>query len=153
EDLGAKNLSPEELKKLAQLQKRKPGRGGRGGATPPPAPKFSARAKLAELALEPGQRDFFARAIVNRVWHRLFGMGLVSPIDQMHSENAPSHAELLAWLARDLAEHQYDLRRLIKGLVLSKTYSRDSRYEGERWPAGNLFAVAGLRALTPMQLA
>jgi hypothetical protein len=153
DDPGAKALSPEELKKLAELQKRKPGRGGKRGATPPPAPKFSARASLADLALEPGQRDFFARAIVNRVWHRLFGVGLVSPIDQMHSENAPSHPELLAWLARDVAEHKYDLRRLIKGLVLSKTYSRDSRYDGERWPAGNLFAVAGLRALTPMQLA
>ena len=50
---------------------------------------------------QPGERDFFARSIVNRIWHRLFGRGLVMPLDQMHSANPPSHPELLAWLARD----------------------------------------------------
>ena len=63
------------------------------------------------MALEPGERDFFARSIVNRLWHRFFGVGLVMPLDQMHSENPPSHPELLAWLARDTIEHGYDLRR------------------------------------------
>ena len=58
---------------------------------PPPPPKFSARAKLVEVALAPGEREFFARAIVNRIWHRLFGQGLVMPLDQMHSANPPSH--------------------------------------------------------------
>ena len=55
--------------------------------------------------------------------------GLVMPLDQMHSENPPSHPELLAWLARDTVEHGYDLRRLIRGLVLSRAYARDSRWE------------------------
>src|SRR5262245_10022230 len=94
---------------------------------PPPAPKFSARAKLVETALQPGPNDFFARAIVNRMWHRVFGYGLVMPLDQMHSANEPSHPELLQWLARDLVEYRYDLRRLLRGLVLSKAYSRSSR--------------------------
>ena len=62
--------------------------------------------------LQPGEREFFARAIVNRIWYRLFGQGLVMPLDQMHSANPPSHPELLAWLARDMATHGYDLRRL-----------------------------------------
>jgi hypothetical protein len=43
----------------------------------PPRPAFSARAKLVELALKPGQEPFFARAIVNRLWHRFLGYGLV----------------------------------------------------------------------------
>ena len=80
-----------------------------------------------EVVLQPGQNEFFARAIVNRMWHRVFGLGLVMPLDQMHSENPPSHPELLQWLARDLVQHKYDLRRLIRGLVLSETYARDSR--------------------------
>lgn len=122
-------------------------------ASPPPPPKFSARAALAELALQPGQNDFFARSIVNRIWHRLFGLGLVTPIDQMHSENAPSHPELLQWLARDLVAHGYDLRRLIRGIVLSDAYARSSRFEGEKTPPVRSFGVARLRALTPMQLA
>lgn len=120
---------------------------------PPPAPKFSARAKLVEVALQPEDRDFFARSIVNRVWHRLFGRGLVMPLDQMHSANPPSHPELLAWLARDTIEHGYDLRRLIGGLVLSRTYARSSQWQTDDPPRAALFAVASVRALTPMQLA
>lgn len=121
--------------------------------TPPPKPAFSARTQLVELSLEPEQRDFFARSIVNRVWHRLFGVGLVMPLDQMHSENPPSHPELLAWLARDTIEHNYDLRRLISGLVQSRSYSRSSRWESAELPPPRLFAVAEARPLTPMQLA
>jgi hypothetical protein len=121
--------------------------------TPPPPPRFSARAQLVELALQPEQREFFSRSIANRLWHRLFGYGLVMPVDQMHSENPPSHPELLAWLARDTAEHGYDLRRLIRGLVLSRAYARSSRWESGPTPDPKLFAVARVRPLTPMQLA
>jgi hypothetical protein len=120
---------------------------------PPPPPKFSARAKLVEVALQPGERDFFAKAIVNRIWYRLFGQGLVMPLDQMHSANPPSHPELLDWLARDTASHGYDLRRLIRGLVLSGTYARSTRWEGTEAPRLSLFAVAVVRPLTPTQLA
>ncbi|MGO9917758.1 MAG: DUF1549 domain-containing protein [Isosphaeraceae bacterium] len=121
---------------------------------PPPPPSFSARAKLVELALAPTEREFFSRAIVNRLWHRFFGHGLVMPLDQMHSANPPSHPELLAWLARDLATHGYDLRRLIRGLVLSDTYARASRWDGGGpAPRPSLFATALVRPLTQMQLA
>jgi hypothetical protein len=121
---------------------------------PPSPPSFSARAKLVELALAPGEREFFSRAIVNRLWHRLFGHGLVMPLDQMHSANPPSHPELLAWLARDLTTHGYDLRRVIRGLVLSDPYARASRWEGGGDPPRpSLFATALVRPLTPMQLA
>jgi hypothetical protein len=116
-------------------------------------PQYSLRAKLVETALEPGQRDFFARSIVNRLWHRHFGRGLVAPLDQMHSENPPSHPELLQWLARDLVAHGYDLRRVIRGIVLSNAYARSSRWEGDKQPADKYFAVAQVRALTPMQMA
>jgi hypothetical protein len=134
----------EEKKQLDEAKKKK---------VAPPAPKVSARAKLVEVALAPGERDFFARAIVNRLWHRMLGRGLVMPLDQMHSENPPSHPELLAWLARDMVEHRYDLRRLIRGLVLSRAYARSSVWEQGEAPAPKLFAVAQVRPLTPTQLA
>ena len=118
----------------------------------PPAPEVSARARLVEVALGPDGRDFFPRSIVNRTWHRLFGQGLVMPLDQMHSENPPSHPELLDWLSHDLAGHGYDLRRLIRGLVLSHAYARESRAESEN-PDPRLFGVASPRALTPVELA
>jgi hypothetical protein len=147
EEPDAKELSKEEQKKEKEGLER-----SKKDKVPPPPPKFSARAKLVELALGPGDREFFARAIVNRIWHRLFGHGLVMPLDQMHSANPPSHPELLAWLARDVADHGYDLMRLIRGLVLSEAYSRSSRWDGGDQPRPSVFAVALVRPLTPMQM-
>ncbi len=144
----AKPPSKEDQKKEKEALDR-----AKKDKVPPPAPKFSARAKLVEVALQPGDREFFAKAIVNRIWYRLFGQGLVMPLDQMHSANPPSHPELLAWLARDTADHGYDLRRLIRELVLTEAYARSTRWEGKESPRPSLFAVAVVRPLTPMQLA
>ena len=126
---------------------------GKKAKKPPEPPQFSLRAKLVESALAPDQRDFFARNIANRLWHRLHGRGLVMPLDQIHSENPASHPELLQWLARDLAEHGYDLRRMVRGLVLSNTYARGSRWDGDKLPDERLLAVAFVRALAPLQFA
>jgi hypothetical protein len=52
-----------------------------------------------------------------------------------------------------LTTHGYDLRRLLPGLVLSNAYARGSRWEGDKLPPEELFAVAQARALTPMQMA
>jgi hypothetical protein len=147
EDASSKEPTAADMKKEKDaLDKAKTAK------TPPPIPKFSARAKLVDVALEDENADFFARNIVNRMWHRFFGIGLVTPLDQMHSENPPSHPELLSWLARDTAEHEYDLSRLIRGIVLSKAYSRSSRYDSSP-PDTRLFAVAKLKPMTPLQLA
>lgn len=119
----------------------------------PPPPKNSGRAKLLEVSLQPEQRGFFARSIVNRLWARFMGAGLVQPLDQMHSANPASHPELLDWLAEDLVQHNYDLKRLVRGLVLSNTYARSSRWDRGDSPQGNLFAVARVKPLSPQQLA
>jgi len=119
----------------------------------PPPPAFSARAKLAEVALQPKESEFFSRSIANRLWHRFLGYGLVMPLDQMHSENRPSHPDLLAWLARDVANRKYDLRPTIRGIVLSQAYSRSSKWTGDAPPSPTLFAAARLKPLTPMQMA
>jgi hypothetical protein len=133
------------------IKKEKKGKGKQGNTADLPLPKISLRSKLVDLALE--QREFFAGAVVNRTWYRFFGRGLVMPLDQMHSANPSSHPELLQWLARDTVEHGYDLRRLIRGLVLSRAYARSSRWEGEDVPEDKFFAVAQVRGLTPMQMA
>lgn len=133
-----------ELKKRIEEAERK--------KQPPPPPRFSRRAKLVEVALNDEQSRFFARSIVNRIWKRLLGHGLVNPVDQMHSENPPTHAELLEWLARDMVSHNYDLKRLIRGIVLSQAYARNSRWTSGDPPSSDLFAVAPVRPLTPRQL-
>jgi hypothetical protein len=122
--------------------------------TPPEPALFSRRAQLVEVALRPDPNGFFARSFANRNFARLFGRGLVNPLDQMHSENEPSHPELLTWLARDVEAHGYDLKRLLRGLVLSRAYARSSMWDqpGER-PLDRLFAAASVRPLTPMQFA
>jgi hypothetical protein len=140
----AKDEEKKERDRFEQLKREKKA---------PPAPKFSARAKLVEVALQSKEADYFARSIANRLWHRFLGYGLVMPLDQMHSENKPSHPELLDWLARDVATHKYDLRRTIRGIVLSKAYARSSQWTSESIPAPSLFAVGRLKPLTPTQMA
>ena len=121
-------------------------------APPPKPPAFSPRLQLVELALRPADRGFFARSIVNRIWLRLIGHGIVDPPDQMHSANSPSHPELLDWLARDAAEHGYDLKRLIRGIVLSDIYAISSRWTGTgEPPPPETFAVGTVRPLSPRQ--
>lgn len=116
----------------------------------PAAPKQSARKRLVEIALDETNRERFARSIVNRLWLRFYGYGLVMSVDQMHAANEPSHPELLNWLTKDLIAHKYDLKRLITGLVSSRAYARSSEWHGTP-PAKELFAVAPTRPLTPAQ--
>lgn len=83
-------------------------------------PKFSRRQKLAEAVTQ--DNPLLARAMVNRVWAMLMGRGLVHPVDEMDSRHPPSHPELLAWLARDFEAQGYDIRKLVRLIVLSDAY-------------------------------
>ncbi|MEZ6124129.1 MAG: DUF1553 domain-containing protein [Planctomycetaceae bacterium] len=117
-------------------------------------PTFSPRRELADIAVKDDKELFLAKNIVNRTWARLMGIGIVDPPDQMHSGNPPSHPDLLQWLAHDLTAHSYDLKRLIRGIVLSNAYARTSEWSSEaESPAAATFAVAASRPLTPRQLA
>lgn len=117
-------------------------------------PDFRPRDELVELALNDTRDRFFARNVVNRIWARFLGTGIVNPPDQMHSGNVPSHPELLDWLATDLVTHGYDLRRLIQGIVLSEAYARSAEWTlGSEPPPESAFALAQTRPLTPRQLA
>ena len=83
-------------------------------------PKFSRRAALAEAATS--DNPLLAKSFVNHTWAILFGRGIVHPVDEINSKHPASHPELLEWLARDFAAHNYDMRRLIRSLVLSQGY-------------------------------
>ena len=120
---------------------------------PAPAPEFSRRAQLIEIALRENDRDYFSKNLVNRMWNRIYGHGLVMPLDQMHPENPPSHPDLLDWLARDTYINDYNIQRLVRGLILSKTYSQHSVYDGEKRPAKFWFATANVKPMSPRQYA
>ncbi|MFM8537724.1 MAG: DUF1553 domain-containing protein [Planctomycetaceae bacterium] len=117
-------------------------------------PDFSPRRELVEAALKDTEQRFFPRNIVNRIWQRLMGVALVDPPDQMHAGNPPSHPELMDWLTRDLVDHRYDLRRLVRGIVLSDAYARSSRWtSADTPPPPASYALAATRPLTPRQMA
>ena len=95
----------------------------------------------------------FARAFVNRVWAWFFGKGFVDPLDDMHDGRKPVAPALLDALARDFAEHHYDIRHLIRSICNSDAYSLSSRREaGDDERAERFFARARIRPMTPEQL-
>jgi hypothetical protein len=69
---------------------------------------------------------FFARALVNRYWAHFFSRGIVDPLDDMRVTNPPANPELLDALAKDFAEHKFDLKHLIKTICKSRTYQLSS---------------------------
>jgi hypothetical protein len=94
-----------------------------------PAGEQTSRAALARWLTAP-HNPYFARAMVNRTWWRLFGRGIVQPVDDMHEANPPSHPQLLDLLARQFVESGYDLKFLTRAIVLSRAYQRTSRAGG-----------------------
>jgi hypothetical protein len=107
------------------------------------------RAAFARLLTSDRQ---FARAAVNRHWGLLLGRGLVHPLDGFTAARKPSHPELLEALADDFVASGYDVRRLIKSIVLSKPYQRSSKHGGPEGAAGRLFSQAAVAPLLPEQL-
>lgn len=82
---------------------------------------------------------FFARTQANRIWFHMFGRGLVEPDDDFRTTNPATHPELLEELARDLAEHRFDLRHLVRRIASSHTYQLSATpNETNRTDEGNL---------------
>lgn len=85
----------------------------------------SGRLALAKQML---QSPLAARVAVNRVWHHLFGRGIVPSVDNMGVlGQPPSHPELLDHLATQFQKDGWSSKRLIKSLLLSRTYQMSSR--------------------------
>jgi mono/diheme cytochrome c family protein len=122
----------------------------KNSASAPAVPRFSRRAALADAVTR--DNPLLARATVNRVWAMLMGRGIVHPVDLMDSKHAPSHPDLLDWLARDFEQHGYDLKRLIKMIVSTRAYQLDSRPRDGKPAPDDAFARALEKPLSAEQL-
>jgi hypothetical protein len=105
------------------------------GRPQPPAPLDGAPLAIADAGdrreplarwLTSPENPYFTRSIVNRVWANFFGLGLVESVDDLRATNPASNEKLLAGLSSFSVEHGYDLKSLMRLILLSETYRRSS---------------------------
>ena len=100
------------------------------GPAPLGGPKSSGRLELARQIVDPAVDPLLPRVIVNRLWHHLFGQGIVPSVDNFGVlGQPPSHPELLDHLADRFVKEGWSLKRMIRTLVLTDAYRRASRAE------------------------
>ena len=97
-----------------------------GGEAIDVEPGADRRLRFAEW-LTAKNNPFFARAMANVIWRNLMGRGLVQPIDDLRDTNPPTHPALLDALAKELADHNFDQKGLIRLIANSRAYQRSSR--------------------------
>jgi hypothetical protein len=97
------------------------------GCEPLPADQ-SGRLQVAHWLTSP-QNPITSRVFVNRVWHHLIGAGLVKTVDNFGSTgDLPSHPELLDHLAAQFMNEGWSLKKLVRQIVLSRTYRQSSKF-------------------------
>jgi hypothetical protein len=93
------------------------------------------------------QNPLVARVLVNRLWKLMFGQGLVRTLDDFGTQGAPpTHPELLDWLAVEMIDSGWDIKRMVKLMATSRTYQLSSRPSPElerRDPANRWLARQG----------
>jgi hypothetical protein len=120
------------------------------GQIDPQAPREERLRQLAELMTE-RENGRVSRTIVNRLWHRLMGRGIVHPVDAMQTE--PWSADLLDFLAVHLVDNGYDLKSTLRLIATSQAYKSQSVSLDAR-PTNANYVYAGpiARRMTAEQL-
>ena len=74
-----------------------------------------------------------ARVFVNQIWQEFFGKGIVKSAGDFGMQgDLPTHPELLDWLAADFMEHGWDIKRLVKQILMSATYRQSAKTTPEK---------------------
>ena len=84
------------------------------------------RKVLSEWIASP-ENPYFPRHIANIIWAQYMGRGIVEPVDDVRISNPASNPELLDALAKKIVEYDYDLRKIVRDVCLSRTYQITTR--------------------------
>ena len=118
----------------------------------PVSPSLSDRRAAAAAIFTDRHMGRMPRTLVNRIWTRLFGRGLVANPDEM--DGVPWSPAVLDWLASDFVDHGYDIKRLILTILTSRAYSMPAvPRTGEPPTRGYVFAGPEVRRLTAEEFA
>jgi mono/diheme cytochrome c family protein len=97
------------------------------GSDPLAVKRGSGRLELARQMTDPALDPLLPRVMVNRVWHHLFGRGIVASVDNFGVlGEAPTHPELLDYLADRFAKEGWSVKKLLRALALSRAYQMAS---------------------------
>ena len=109
------------------------------------------RAAAAAIFTDP-RNGRMPRTVVNRIWTRLLGHGIVPNADEMDGQ--PWSPQVLDWLASDFVEHRYDVKHLIATIMTSRAYQMRAVVRAGEPPArGYVFAGPEVRRVTAEQFA
>jgi mono/diheme cytochrome c family protein len=118
------------------------------GAVDAAAAKTNRLAQLATL-ITSRENGRLSRTVVNRLWAKLLGHGLVEPLDVM--QNEAWSPELLDWLAEDLVAHQWNLKRTLELILTSRAYQLPSVNLPDKAEPTFTFTGPAVRRLTAEQ--
>ena len=90
---------------------------------------------------------WFAKNIVNRIWAWTMGTGIIDEPDDIRSDNLPSNPELLVYLEDEFVRSGYDIQRLLKLIMNSRTYQQSSIPQSDNEKTEQLFAVYKVRQM------
>lgn len=96
-----------------------------------------------------------ARVFVNQVWQEFFGRGIVKSTGDFGMQgDLPSHPALLDWLAVDFMDHGWNIKRLVKQIVMSATYRQSSQLTKEKKETDpeNIYLSRGARYRIPAEM-
>jgi hypothetical protein len=89
---------------------------------PAPLPDGANRRQALADWITSKENPFFAKSMANRMWSYFLGKGIIDPVDDIRASNPPVNEPLLNALTSDFKDHGYDLKHLIRTIVMSRTY-------------------------------
>ena len=121
-------------------------------AAPLPASYTGDRREALADWMTSAQNPFFTHNLVNRLWKHFLGRGFVEPVDDLRVTNPPSNPALFDFLSEDFARNGYDVKRLMRSILLSQTYQRTVEPKGNNARDSKYYAHYPFKRLEAEQL-